>query len=407
MPVDLSAIPDVARRTRQPSAKRWFVVLLIFMVLGGFLTSWLWPTHNNSARGPLFWHCFISAPLAIWVVLFGLRWLAWLSTVWPANGWDDEREQDIENEIQRGQCFLILDFASVRLPHVVTSGALTEQFLLPQGIKLPSVVDAATQSVSYIAQFSDKSLPAAERIQNRLREILSDPLLKTGLYECQKKKSLQVILQIDSSIYLSSDELADIRKRMITLLPVSNIQISPYFGMSDIDKWLDNPESMDTLLLLSVCIRATVSDGEGEAAVALLLHSEAGEGFNSNMAVRFHRPEQSKDTKSLLSTAMQALVWGKTHAADIQSLWFSGMGTENKTQSLLSENKFRFPRAEASAQIIDIDLKTGRTGVVSPWIAIALAAGHSCTLPFPQLIMSASEEEDPWWVVIRSGKESY
>lgn len=407
MPVDLSAIPDVARRTRQPSAKRWFVILLIFMVFGGFLTSWLWPIHNNSARGPLFWHCFISAPLAIWVVLFGLRWLAWLSTVWPANGWDDEREQDIENEIQRGQCFLILDFASVRLPHVVTSGALTEQFLLPQGIKLPSVIDAATQSVSYIAQFRDNSLPAAERIQNRLREMLSDQLLSVRLASRPNNKPLQVILQIDSNINLSSDELAEIRKRMVTLLPTKNIQFSPYFGLSDIDKWLDNSESMDSLLLLSVCIRAAVSDGEGEAAVALLLHSGANEGFNCNMAVRFHRPEQSKGPASLYSSAMQALVWGKTDAADIQSLWFSGMGTENKTQSLLSENKFRFPRAEASAQIIDIDLKTGRTGVVSPWIAVALAAGHSSTLPCPQLIMSASDEGEPWWVVIRSGKEGY
>jgi len=404
MPVDLSTIPDVASRTRQPSIKRWLVILLTFMVLGGFLTSWLWPA-NNPARGALFWHCFISAPLAIWVVLFGLRWLAWLSTVWPANGWDDEREQDIENEIQRGQYFLVVDAASACLPHVVTSGALTEQFLLPQGIKLPSVIDSETQSVSYIAQFSDSNLPVVDRIQNRFRELLNDPILKTALSRRKPFKQLQVVLQVDPNVYLSQDEQEEFQKKIATLLPASNIRLLPHFGLSDIDNWMDNPESIDSLLVLSVCLRAVVSDGDGEAAVALLLRSGDDADSYINTAVHFHRPEQSKDTETLLASARQALEWGKTDAEHIESLWFSGMGTENKTQSFLSENKLRFPRAEASAQITDIDLKIGLTGVTSPWLAVALAAGQSGSLPFPQLIMSASAEGLPWWIVIHSGQK--
>ncbi|MRT55311.1 hypothetical protein GJV11_04185 [Enterobacteriaceae bacterium RIT693] len=404
MPVDLSAIPDVASRTRQPSIKRWLVILLIFLGLGGFLTSWLWPA-NHSAQGAIFWHCFISAPLAIWVVLFGVRWLAWLSTVWPANGWDSEREQDIANEIQRGQYFLVVDAASVCLPHVVTSGTLTEQFLLPQGIKLPSVIDSETQSVSYIARFSDSHSPTAERIHNRFRELLNDPILKTALSRYKTIKPLQVVLQIDPSIYLPQDELEEFQKRMVTFLPASDIRLLPHFGLSDIDNWLDNPESIDSLLVVSICLRATVSDGDGEAAVALLLRpgDETEPGINT--AVHFHRPEQSKSTATLLASARQALAWGKTDVEHIESLWLSGMGTENKTQSLLSENKLHFPRAEASAQVTDIDLKTGLTGVASPWLAVALAAGQSGSLPFPQLIMSVSEEGLPWWMVIQPGQE--
>jgi hypothetical protein len=402
MPVNLSAIPDVASRSRQPSVKRWLAILLIFMILGGFLTSWFWPA-SNPAREGVFWHCFISAPLAIWVVLFGFRWLAWLSTVWPANGWDDERAYDIENEIQRGQCFLVLDAASVCLPHVVTSGVLTKQFLLPQGIKLPSVVDVATQSVIYIAQFSDKNLTVVERIQNRLRELLNDPILKAALSGRNTMKSLEVIIQIDPNASLSPDEQKGIQKQIMTLLPVSNIQFSPYFGLSDIDNWLDSLKSMDSLLVLSVCIQAEISDGNGEAAVALLLHPGDGEEPGRNAAALFHRPEQSKDTTTLFASAMQALVWGKADAENIGSLWFAGMGTENKTQSLLLENKLRFPHAEANAEIIDIELKTGRIGVVSSWLAIALAAGHSGTPPSPQLIMSVSEDGLPWWIVIHPG----
>ncbi|SUX58190.1 Uncharacterised protein [Citrobacter braakii] len=132
MPVDLSAIPDVARRTRQPSIKRWLVIFLIFMVLSGFITSWLWPS-NNPSRGAFFWHCFITAPLVVWILLLGTRWLCYLATEWPAEGWDDEREQDIANEIHRGQRFLVLAAQSVHLPHAVTSAGLTQQFMLPQG----------------------------------------------------------------------------------------------------------------------------------------------------------------------------------------------------------------------------------------------------------------------------------
>lgn len=405
MPVDLCAIPDISRRFRQPSVKRWLVMLLIFMVCGGFLTSWLWPA-NAPARGALFWHCFISAPLGLWAITFGCRWLVWLSTEWPANGWDDEREQDIRNEIQRGQSFLVLDAATVCLPHVVTSGELTQQFLLPQGIRLPSVVDTTTQSVNAIARFNDHDLPAFARIQNRLQQLLHDPQLQAALFRRQTTDPLQVILQVDSAISLVPVEQEDLHKWLINLLPASNVQFAPRFGLADIDSWLDNPGLMGTLLVLSVCIRPTITDGEGEAAVALLLHTGEEEGIDSHARVRIHRPEQSKDAEALYASAMQSLVWGKTRAEDIASLWLAGMGTGNKTQSLLSKNKLRFPRAEANAQIVDIDMKTGRTGVVSFWLAAALAAGHSGTLPFSQLIMSSPEEGMPWWTVIHPGKET-
>ncbi|AIR66366.1 hypothetical protein [Cedecea neteri] len=399
MPVDLTAIPDVASRAHPPSIKRWLFLLLIFMVFGSFLTSWLWP-ENLVTREALFWHCSISVPAIIWAALFGIRWIVWLTTVWPANGWDDEREQDIKNEIRRGQSFLVLGAASVRLPHIVTSGALTEQFLLPKGIELPSVVDVETHTISYIAQFSDNNLPSVKRIQNRLQELLSDPALKAALFRHKTTNSIQIILQIDPSVHLSTNEQEILKKQITKCVAVEDIHLSPHFGLSDIDGWLDKPKSIDLLLLLSVCIRATISDGEGEAAIALLLHTENAVETDRNSTARFHRPEYSKDTVTLLASAKQALVWGGTDTEHIESLWFAGMGTENKTPSFLSENHLHFPRAKASAQITDIDMKVGLTGVTSPWLAVALAAGQPGSLSFPQLVMSVSKDSRPWWVVV-------
>lgn len=400
MPVNLSAIPDNAKRKRPPSLKRWLVVLLIFMIFGGFFTSWLWPV--STVRGALFWHCFISAPLVIWIFLAGSRWLVWLASEWPAGGWDDERERDIADEVQRGQRALILDSMCVHLPHLVTSGALTEQFLLPQGVVLPPVIDETAQTVSYIAQFSDVGQPAPVRIERQLCELLEDAMLRAALLKVKPTGMPTVIIQIDSEVTLSSDEIADIRKCITSLLSVpARIQFLPYFGLSEIDSWLDEPKVMSTLLLLSVSLRNTLSDGDGEAAVALLLHQEC-ENYDDEHGglARIHRPEHSLNSTALQISAMQSLLWGKTCTEEIASVWVAGMGTNNETQSLLASNNLKFQLAETHGQLTDIDMKSGRTGATSPWLAIALAAGNSRPYPFPQLIMSMPEDGLPWWMVV-------
>lgn len=126
-------------------------------MLGGFLTSSLWPA-QKVVREALFWHCFITAPLVIWAVFLGIRWLIYLAVEWPASGWDHERKQDIANEIRRGQRSLLLLGVGVQLPHVVESTTLSQQFLVPQGLALPAVVDKNTQAVSFLARFNDEGL---------------------------------------------------------------------------------------------------------------------------------------------------------------------------------------------------------------------------------------------------------
>lgn len=136
MPVDLSVIPPATKRKLPPSVKRWSVVLLVFIVCGGLFTSLLWPSHSI-VRGELFWNCFISLPFIIWLFIFGARWLCYLISVWFSDGWNHEREKDIGNEIQRGQRYLTLEAVCTHLPHVVTSGVMTDQFIIPGELSYP------------------------------------------------------------------------------------------------------------------------------------------------------------------------------------------------------------------------------------------------------------------------------
>lgn len=400
MPVDLSAIPDVAIRKRPPLLKRWLVVLLIFFVFSGLLTSWLWPAHKTT-HGALFWHCFITVPLVMWTLLLGLRWLFYLSAVWPADGWDEEREQDIAYEIQRGQRYLLLEEVAVHLPHVVTSGTLTHQFLLPQGVILPAVVNENTQAVAYHAGFDDGEPTLSDRVLRRVKALLDDRAIQSALSHSYAARPLSVIIQISCESELNKEDIKGIYKCISPLLPVSSkIQFLPKFGLTEIDSWLDAPDSFPTLLILSVNVLSLISDGEGEAAVALLLRFGVEDASQLTVA-HVHRPELAKDTTAIHESAIQALHWGKTCCEDIAALWLAGMGVENKTQALLANNNLKFPRAEASAQLTDIDMKSGYTGVASPWLAIALAAGNVGVTPYPQLIMSmANRDAQPWWMVV-------
>lgn len=393
MPVDLSSIPEPAIHKRPPSLKRWSMVLLIFLVCSGFLTSWFWPA-QKVVRGALFWHCFITAPLVLWAVLLGGRWLIYLAHEWPASGWDNEREQDIVNEIQRGQRSLLLLGTGVQLPHVAASAALSQQFLIPQGLALPAVVDKNTQAVSFQSSFNDEGLIFFDRVIERMNKLLSESAIQSSLLQRNSNLDLTVVVQLANENILGKEELENIHSYILHLFPTSKIHISSAFGLKDIDRWLDAPDSFIDLLIVSVNLQPELSDGEGEAAVALLLRVTGDGSDNDPSVARVHRPEIATDPTEISTSVSLALQWGKSCAEDIASVWLTGMGVENKAHSLLASSNIKFPRAEDANHLVDIDIKSGYTDVVSPWLALALAAENIGVAPNPQLVMSIPEKND-------------
>lgn len=401
MPVDLSSIPEKMVRKRQPSLKRWSVALLLFLVCGGFFTSWLWSV-QQVARGALFWHCFITAPLVLWIVLFSVRWLLYLVTVWPAEGWDDEREQDISNEIRRGQRYLLLMGASVNLPHFQATTTLSQHFIMPQGVVLPVVVDEITQDVSYKAEFKCSTALFSERVIEQINTLIESPVIQNHLLKSYTGQLLSVVVQIEDENELSEEDCLNLHNQISLLLPSLQIHFRPCFGWEDIDHWLDFPDYFDDLLILSINLRSDLSDGEGEAAIALLLRFADEDRDADSSFAHIHRPENNKDILGLNNSVSTALLWGKTRSDDIASVWLAGMGAENKIQSLLASSNLKFPRAEASGQLIDIDMKSGYTGIASPWLSLALAAGNSAERLYPQLVLSIPDRNiSPWCLVIQ------
>lgn len=400
MPVDLSTIPQPARRKPPPSVKRWLVYLLGSLVCGGIVTLWLWP-ETIPVKSALFWHCFIIIPFVLWGITAAIRWLLWLSFEWFADGWDNERELDLKNEIERAQRFIVLNAISVHLPHVAASESISQQFLLPEGVSLPAVVDENTLSVSHYAEFNDAGELLSVRINKWIGLLLADPTIQSGLYRGNPEYRLKVVIQIANESQLNEQEISAIKKIVIPLVPSSAIiEIISDYGLSDIDNWLDEPDTFHMLLVLSVNLLDSMSDGEGEVAVGLLFcstDSNCGEPY----IARVHRPECTKEPLSVHSAALQAMRWGKVSADDVATLWLSGVNSEYNLPAMLAGHNLKFPRVEENKQLIHIDVKSGTTGLSSPWLALALAAGNSESVSFPQLVINIEKPDITlWWFVV-------
>ncbi|MDR3104219.1 MAG: hypothetical protein LBU96_07175 [Yokenella regensburgei] len=398
MPVDLTSIPERAENRSPPSVRRWLVFLLALLAGNGLITAWLWPA-GMSTHIPLFWICFPGGAIVLWVVLVIVRSAIFLTPVFGNGGWNDTRERDLALEIQRGQRSLVMRAQAVHLPHVAASGSLSGQLLIPGAIALPPVTGNGTSDGVHQARFGDVSLPVADRLKARFQALLSDNRIQTVLRELPAQSPLTVALLTgqEESVPPEHQQMA---ARIIGEITGSAFRLSfiNSAGPEMLDRWLDEQDRMQSLLVLAVNLTETEADGTGEAAVALLLQRD-----NSPVAapvVSVHRPEQTQPEQGMTYALQQALLWGMTTPEDIQQIWMTGTGTKNKADGLFSATGMRFP---AAGQPCDIDLRTGLTGCASPWLAMAVAAEHLRVASPAQLLMSVDGDKGPpWFMVIRT-----
>lgn len=397
MPVDLTCIPARAENRTAPSARRWLVFLLALLTGNGLATAWLWPA-GVSTHIPLFWICFPGGAIVIWLALVIVRSAIFLTPVFGNGGWNDMRERDLAQEIRRGKRSLVMLAQTMQLPHVVASGTLSGQLLISDGIFLPPVADATGQSVIHQARFGDASLPWPDRLKARLRALLSDNRVLSALRGLPPQSPLAIAL-LTGPEGLVTPEQQQMSEQIIREMTGLSFRLSFVEGTGPdiLDRWLDEPGLMQTLLVLAVNLLEEDSDGTGEAAVALLL--QRTDDLMDEPVVSVHRPELTHPEQGITYALQQAMLWGMTTPDAVRQIWLTGTGTENKADGLFSDAGIRFPGA---GQPCDIDLCTGQTGCASPWLAMAVSAENLIATSSPQLLMSADGENgSPWFMVIR------
>lgn len=398
MPVDLSCIPARAKRQAAPSFKRWVMFLMVLIVAGAGIIVYFWPT-SSPTHTATFWFCFLGIPLAAGGVAFSFRWLFYLAGEWLADGWDAAREWDLAQDIRSGQRSLGMLGYVVHLPHVISSASISQQMQIPEGIILPTKVDETGELLIRHASFSDVGLPVLVRVKERINSLLTEAALQNAFQRIPQKSPLAVLFQFSPDISLSPEELGTIQQLVQNSIGFPfNITFISGEGLQAIDAWLDRPDTMQTLLVITLNLTEKIVEGGGEAAAALLMSSSERPEVNRNVVVQIHRPEQMKTTQEMSRALLQALHWGDTTQEEIKHIWLTGTGVSNKATALLSTAGVRFPVA---GQPCDIDLKTGLTKNVSPWLAIAVAADQAEQSKSPQLVMYVPDESIfPWFMIV-------
>ncbi|MBS3045815.1 hypothetical protein [Enterobacter mori] len=398
MPVDLSCIPARAKRQAAPSFKRWLMFLIVLIASGGGITAYFWPT-SAPTHTATFWFCFLGIPLVVGGIAFTFRWLVYLAGEWLADGWDAAREWELAQDIRCGQRSLGMLGYVVHLPHVISAKSISQQLQIPEGIILPTKVDETGELLIHQASFSDVGLPVLVRVKERINSLLVETSLQNAFQRLPQKSPLAVLLQFSPDISLSSEEIGTLQQLVQNNIgsPFNFTFISGE-GLHTVDVWLDRPDMMQNLLVITLSLSEKIMDGSGEAAVALLMNSPETPEVTRNIVAQIHRPEQMKTTQEMSSALMQALHWGETTPDEIKHIWLTGTGTSNKVSTLLSTAGIRFPVA---GQPCDIDLKTGMTGNVSPWLAIAVAADQAGQSESSQLVMYVPDESTlPWFMTV-------
>lgn len=397
MPVDLSCIPARAKRHAAPSFKRWVIFQIVLIAIGGGITAYFWPagmpTHTAS-----FWLFFTGIPLAVGGIAFALRWLVYLAREWLADGWDAAREWDLAQDIQRGQRSLSILGYVVQLPHVVSAESISQQLLISDGITLPSHVDDSGELLIHYASFCNVAVPVLMKVKERIRLLLAETSLQ-GAFQRLPQQQLAVLFQFSPDIALSSAELDALQQLVQNSIgfPV-NITFVSGEGLQALDTWLDSPDMMQNLLVIALNLAEKITDGTGEAAIALLISSPESTEVTQSIVAQIHRPEQMKPKQEMSGVLLQALHWGETTADEIKHVWLTGTGASNNASALLSTAGVRFPFA---GQPCDIDLKAGLTGNVSPWLAIAIAADRAGQSESPQLVMCVPHQSTfPWFMTV-------
>lgn len=401
MPVNIIAFPTMAERSLPPSFKRWLIILMVFLVFGSIIIVCFWSADVSTQSSILWFRCLL-APTLFWSVLFGVRWLWYAIADSFSDGWDKIRELELEDSIMKGQRFVNVLSQVVSLPHITSSNFISEQ-VISHDVSLPTEIDVDGNIIKKTS-FSDSILPLYSRVLNQLQNFLNNSEFRAVLSQIPKSQKIIVSIQIDSPDY--TDEI-DIYELWGSIVSKNDLSFDSLLiegeGLEVIDRWLDNPSVNETLLIAAVHLVGKQSDGKGEAATALILHSPSSCETLPSAIAHIHRPEQANAAKKSNIALLQALQWGRVSPENIEQIWLAGMGIENRARSLFSATEIEFPKANLPEKHCDIDLKFGFTGKASPWLAIALASAHAAQRLAPQLIMSIPDnnESKPWFVIVK------
>ncbi|AIY41489.1 hypothetical protein LT85_2331 [Collimonas arenae] len=170
-------------------------------------------------------------------------------------------------------------------------------------------------------------------------------------------------------------------------------------SMAALDEWLDvyGGQTLQKLVLfVAVQLHEDPPARSAEAGVALLLGWPlvAARKKLPTLAM-LHRPLATSQA-DLKEDIPVALLWGKAELDDINDIWQTGMGKEDKAAfgEAAFGIKLGVARSEDFSGVHDVDRALGNAGAAAGWLTVALAIEHAQQSKHPQMIICRHDSLD-------------
>lgn len=396
MPVHLKNIPPAAERPAVPEMSRWFSFLGGLTVIGTAAGIYL----DKQAEGTRFWLLAPAALCIVWLVVFMLRLLVWASLDLRAIGWDRAREEVLLHETRRGRRALQILHTGIVLPLPDTETRPPATVLMEDVSLLKRGPDRAGKQLARHAHFAiadyllDRPGKEVEIVtQFHVETLLLD--VATRLDAFPPEQAVAVLLENSTTIppdtlrrlWDNSVKAAGIRQQLV---PVDG------GGPGFIDHWLDERFEEKTLLLIvALQVEPEEIADTGEAFVALLLGNRLTQETLAPLAL-LHRPERTTPATAS-EDIRQAADWVPVEDGAIKHLWTSGLSdAQANAVQTVAHTPVLAGVDFASSRYVTDDIM-GKTGAVTPWLAVAAAAQASRKTRLPQMVITAGPDGDAFW----------
>ncbi|NDO80638.1 hypothetical protein CJP72_07590 [Citrobacter sp. NCU1] len=369
MPVDLKQIPKAEPLPVPPDKSRWFLVIVLFMVVGAVLLLTLRP-EGSSTHSAWFWFCTLMVSFAAGLASFIARLRHYENKRDRVLWWNHLHQKQYDEQVLLGQQAVGVLGMSYVTP--VASNKLAVA-LLQGGNVLQTQYSTALQSVLTTASLSPalKNF-SEEEYQSRLGLVLVRVMqqLRSGLVGFTGE--LEVHLHHDG--VLKNEQIATAWQAVFPASQaVSNVSVSTENdGLMWIDEWLDR---QDDTLLLSVEINLFLQprDQQAESVSALLLASPVWlDRQRITPQMWIHRPVEVKNAGEAVADVAN---WGKVTPGLPWYFWRAQVKSEALTPLLQAMDQLGYISAKKGELVLDDAF--GRPGAAVSHIALVCAGEHA------------------------------
>lgn len=379
MPVDLKQIPKAEPLPVPPDRSRWFLVIVLIVIVGAVLVLSLWPK-DLTTHSTWFWFCTLLVPFFAGLAGYIVRLRHYENERDRVMWWNHLHQTQYDEQVLLGRQALGVLGMSYTTP--VASNKLAAALL--QGANaLQSHYSQTLQSVVTSASLSPVlKIPDEEEHQSRLEVFLGRVI--RGLHVELTQLTGKLVIRLHHDGVLKNEQIIAVWQSVfLPSYAAADVSVTTESdGLMWVDEWLDRQD--DTLFLsVEINLFLLARDGQAESVSALLMASPAWlERQHIKPQMWIHRPVVLKDASDSVTDVAN---WGKVTSRFPWYFWRAQVKSDDLATVLRGMDKSGFLPAKKGEQVLDDVF--GRPAAAVGNITLICACEHAVTSGLPQWLL--------------------